>query len=169
MTIPRGRLLVLVALIAVAAACGRGISLEQDLEITDVSTGWYDDGIDPTTTWNHMVPSVTFKLKNNGSEGVNAVRLTLAFWVDGDDGEKDSKLVRGIGDESLAPGASTDEITVRGNVGYNVEGPRADLFARSAFRDWTVKLFASRGGALVPKGEFKIERRIIYQNAGPGQ
>jgi hypothetical protein len=169
MTSQRVRRLVFIAFLAVTAACGPGFSLEKDLEITDLSTGWYDDGIDPATTWNHMVPSVTFRLKNNGTRGVSGVQLTLAFWVDGDDGEKDSKLVRGVGDETLAPCASTEPIVVRGGFGYNVEGARADIFDRSAFRDWTVKVFAKRGGAIVPKGEFKIERRVIFQNTGPGQ
>jgi hypothetical protein len=85
----------------------------------------------------------------------------LDYWLEGDDGPTDSALVRGIGSEAVAPGASTEPITVRFTTGYTLEGPRADLFNHSRYRDAIVKMFAKRSGTIAPLGEFKVERRLI--------
>lgn len=153
------------ALVLAASSAGcREVDLTKALVVTDVFTGYYDDGVvkaGPQTGWNHLLPSITFKLRNDSPEALSNVRLTVAFWVDGDDGEKDSREVRGIGNDAVAPGASTDAITVRPTIGFNLEAPRAELFENSHYRDWTVKLFAKQGGRFYPIGVIKVDRRLI--------
>lgn len=169
MTAPRLAGLLIALSLSGAASCGTPVDLSKDLEVTDVSTGFFDVGIDPATKWNKLVPGITFKLKNVSSEPITNVQLTVAYWVNGDDGEKDSKLLRGIDDAGLAAGASTDVIVARSTVGFNLEGARASLFDHSGFRDWTVKLFAKRGGRIVPIGEHAVERRLVLSGAGSAQ
>jgi hypothetical protein len=141
------------------AGCGQPINLREALTVTDVFSGWYDNGVKDGK--NHLVPSITFRLKNNTSEPLSSVQLTMDFWLEGADGPLDSSLVRGIGTEAVAPGSSTEPITVRSGTGYTLEGPRADFFTHSLFKDATVKIFAKRSGRIAPLGEFKIDRRLL--------
>jgi hypothetical protein len=141
-----------------ASSCGH-VDLKATLDVTDMQTGYYDAGNIEGKV--HLVPSLTFRLHNKSGQSVNAVQLTISFWRTGDDGEYDSIEVRGIGSTDLAAGASTDPIVARANHGYNLEGARADFFSHSLFRDVTAKVFALRGGDIVPMGEFKLDRRII--------
>lgn len=168
MTVRPVRLLVLALFMAGGSACARPVNLSTDIQVTEVTTGWYDAGIDPATTWNHLVPTITFSLRNVTDRPIAGVQLTVSFWPDGADGEVGDKLIRGIGDDGLAPGAQTAPLTVRSDTGYNLQGARADLFTHGSFKDWTIKLFAKRGGRIVPIGEHKVERRLILQDAGPG-
>lgn len=155
------RFIALLLFVAAGPACGPAIALQTDLEITDVFTGWYDNGI--KAGQNHMLPSISFRLKNVAEVPISGVQLTVSFWQNGADGEKDSSQVRGIGDQALQPNAETDPILVRGSVGYTLSGPRDAFFQHSLFIDFTAKVFARRGGKIVPMGEFSLDRRIIPQ------
>jgi hypothetical protein len=142
-----------------AAACGPGIDLSQALEVTDVFTGYYDDGVKNGTT--HMVPSITFRLRNKIDKQIGPVQLSIAFWPVGADGEKDSVLVQGVGASGLKPGASTDPLLARSNVGFTLDGARADMFTNSRYVDWVAKVFASQAGSIYRLGEIKIDRTIL--------
>lgn len=151
-------LLGVLAGVLATAACGPPIDLKT-LEVAEVFTGYYDNGV--KDGWNHLLPSISFRLKNNGSVPASDVQLSVSFWVEGDDGEKNARQVLGIGHDALAPGAATPPILVRPEHGYRLEGPRATLFDNSGFRDMTARIFAKRSGKIVRLGEFKIERRVL--------
>jgi hypothetical protein len=154
----------LALILAASSACGPGVDLAKAVVVADTLTGFYDDGVikdGPQAGWSHILPSITFKLRNDSAAALANVRLTVSFWAEGKDGESDSREVRGIGSDGLAPGATTDAITVRPGAGFNLEAPRAELFNQPGFVDWTVKLFAKQGGRIVPIGVIKIERRLI--------
>ena len=151
----------LVLVFALGGASCAQPNLAQALEVTDVLSGWYDNGI--KNGWNHLVASLTFRLKNRSNEPLNSVQLTVAFWQEGNDGESDSRQIVGIGGTAVPPGQSTESITVRSTVGYTLEGPRSDLFTHSLYKDWTVKIFARRSGRIYSLGEFKVDRRLIPQ------
>jgi hypothetical protein len=171
----RARLSSFVAAVAFAAplvGCGPNVDLATSLKVVDVISGYHDAGVikdGPQAGWSHILPSVTFKLKNEGTEPISGVRLMVSFWADGDDADKDSRELSAIGSDALAPGASTDAITVRSNVGYNLEAPRTELFNQSMFRDWTAKFFAKRSGRIVPIGAFKIDRRLLPHERFPNR
>jgi hypothetical protein len=150
--------IVLALLLVGAASCGPQLDLAK-LEPTEIFTGYYDDGVKDGL--NRLLPSITFRLKNNDAVPASQVQLTVSFWRDGDDGEKDSLEVEGIGNEAVAQGASSPAILVRAKVGYTLEQPRDELFSHSQFKDFTAKLFAKRGGKIVPIGQFRIDRRIL--------
>lgn len=145
--------------LVVSAACGSEPDLSKALEVTDMLTGYYDAGLKGGE--NYLVPSISFRLHNRDARQVGAVALTVSFWKQGDDGEWDSVVVQGVHGQGLASGASTESILARCNVGYKLQGARADFFAHHLFLDVTAKLFASRGGAIIKIGEFKLDRRII--------
>jgi hypothetical protein len=145
-------------LLGTSAACGT-VDLSKTLQVVDAQSGYYDSGVKDGK--NYLRPQITFRLKNVSSEPVNSVQLTIAYWMDGADGEWDSVLHKGIGSEGLAPGMATEPITARLHIGYTLEGARADFFTNSRFRDVTAKIFAKRSGKIFRMGEYKLERRII--------
>lgn len=155
------RLTALVALVLGAVACGPSIDLRQDLQVVDVSTGWFDAGI--VDGKNKLVPSITFVLKNASDHKVNSVQLTLAFWRKGEDGEFDDAFLQtAINATGLAPGAQSAPITLRGSVGYTGEQPRLEMLQHSSFVDVTARMFVKRGSSRwIPLGEFRIERQLL--------
>lgn len=159
MAVRSWKVLAVIAALAGATSCSPEVDLAATLDTRDVFTGWYDNGV--RDGLNHLVPSVSFRLHNKGSQSINHVQMTVSFWQAGADGEWDSKEVRGIDEALLPPGASTDPVLVRAGVGYTLEQRRAELFTHSAYKDAVVKLFAKRGGRIVALGEHTIERRIL--------
>jgi hypothetical protein len=149
-----------------SAACGPQVDLST-LEVTEITSGYYDAGVVADGLYkgdNRLVPSISFRLKNNGSVPVDHVALMVSFWKAGADGELDSKEVSAIGSDDVAPGATTDVILVRSGNGYTLPQARAELFTHSGFVDFTAKVFAKRSGRIVPIGEFAIDRVIIPQS-----
>ncbi|MEO7191236.1 MAG: hypothetical protein ABI051_09285 [Vicinamibacterales bacterium] len=146
------------------AGCGPGADITK-LAVTDVFSGFYDFGV--VEGANKLVPSLSFRLKNTGPAPINEVQLTVSFWMAEADGESDSKEVRGIGSGDLGPGAASDPILVRADWGYTIQQPRAELFTHHLFKDVTAKIFAKRGGKIVPIGEFKLDHTIIPQSPAP--
>ena len=151
-------LLVLSLGLAAPAGCGRDVALNEVLAVTDVLSGYYDNGIKNGKI--HMVPSLTFRLKNQGAQKVSDIELDIAFWAEGKDGEMDSASVRALSD-GLAAGASSEPLTVRSKIGFTLEGARDDFFGHSLFKDVTARVFAKRSGRIFPLGQFKMDQRII--------
>jgi len=150
--------LVLALGFAGAAGCTGDIDLKQALVVTDVFSGYYDNGIKDTQI--HLVPSITFRLKNQSAQTVPSIEIDIAFWAEGKDGEMDSVSVRALAN-GLAAGASSDSLTVKSKIGFTLAGTRDDFFGHSLFKDVTARMFAKRSGRIFPLGEFKMERRII--------
>jgi|KBSMisStandDraft_5_1062788.scaffolds.fasta_scaffold323395_2 hypothetical protein len=149
----------LLALMLAPAACGPDIDIQKSLTITDVISGYYDNGL--KDGWNHLLPSLTFRIANSASSSVTGLELTVAFWQEGADGEMDSVLVQRIGNDTIPANGASDPVTVRGTVGYRLEEARADLFTHSLFKDVTAKIFARRGGRIYPIGSVKLDHQII--------
>jgi len=151
-------------LLAGAAGCGQ-LDLSK-LEPTDIFSGYYDDGVKDGL--NRLLPSISFRLKNNGAVPASEVQLTVSFWRDGDDGELDSLEIAGIGAQEVPQGGTTAPILVRAKVGYTLD-PRDELFTHSGFRDFTARIFAKRGGKIVPIGQFRIGRSVLAHVAASAQ
>ena len=139
--------------------CGPQPDLKS-LKLVNALSGYYDDGPTPKGE-NHLVPSVTFQLKNEGDLPFTYVDLMLAFWPVGADGEKDSKLIQSIGRTPLEPGATSESFTVRSAVGFTSLYPRAEFFTRPEFVGFIVKVFARRSGKLTSLAEVAVDRRLL--------
>lgn len=150
-------------ILSASISCGPIVDLSR-LRVTDTSSGWYDDGV--KNGLNRLVPTVSFRLKNEGATPANEVQLTVAFWKDGDDGEWGGREVVGIGSTPVAPGESSEPILVRADVAYTLVQPRAELFVHSQFKDVTARILAKRDGKIVRIGEVRIDRTILpHQSA----
>jgi len=149
-------------LITAAAACESNVNLTEALDVTGVLSGWYDNGVTPKGE-NHLLPSITFSLKNKSAQPIRNVDLDLAFWKEGADGENDSVFVKAIGSTPVQPGSVSEPLTVRAPHGYNLPGARATLFTNPEFKNFIIKIFAKRGGRIFPLGQFKVDQQIIPQ------
>jgi hypothetical protein len=146
--------------LAASSACGPQPDLQTSLDVVPGITGYADDGVQPDGQ-NRILPSITFQLKNEGDLPIANVNLVLVFWPAGKDVDLGSTQVRGIGSDPLAPGATSESMTVQSSLGYTSPYPRSEFFTRPQFVDVVVRMFAKRRGSSVPIGEFPIERRLL--------
>jgi len=165
-----GRLAVLgvttLALIA-AAACGKYPDLKNNLKIVNVLSGYHDAGITPDHQ-NKLVPSITFQLKNDGPDALSYIDLAVDYWQLGDDGPLDSKIVPGIGRQSLQPGQTSESITIRAEHGYQSPAARLNFFTNSLFKGFTAKVYAKFRGRTTPLGELKVEPVLLPSTSRDG-
>lgn len=154
------RLAVTLAAIATlgAAACGPSGNVQQ-LAFTDVVSGYHDEGV--VNGENKIVPQISFRLQNNGTEPLGAVQLNVHFMADGADGNMDEVLTRAGGD-GIAAQQGSEPLTVRSKVGYTSQQSRAAMLQNSQFRDIKVKVFAKSGSSQWSQiGEFTVDRTLL--------
>jgi hypothetical protein len=159
----RGVLLAAILLVGcafVAAACSRPPDAQKVLQVTDLTTGWYDAGI--VNGKNKLVPTVSFRVKNVGTSTVKYVQLNAVFRVIGDQEELGSMFVKGIGGDGLAAGAHTETYVLRSALGYTGEQPRHEMLDHSGFRDAKVEIFAKPGSSQwVKLAEHTVARQLL--------
>lgn len=127
-----------------------------------MTTGWYDAGIVEGNK-NKLVPTITVRLKNAGSEDIGgSLQLNAVFRRVGEAEEWGSTLRRAVGSEGLGAGAETPPIVLRSDLGYTGTEPRSELMKNRLFVDARVQLFAKTGSAQWARiGEYRIERRLL--------
>lgn len=151
-----------VAVVVFTAACAPPVDLAQALEVLEVSTGWADAGI--VGGQNKIVPSVSFRLKNLSDQPLKVLQINATFRQINDGNEFGSQFLKVTGAEGLAPGATTEILTVVSDRGYTGEDPRADMLNNKLFVDAKVELAAKHGAELLERvAEFPIERRLLAQ------
>jgi len=150
----------LLACALLATACGASVDVQKALQVSDLTTGWYDAGI--VNGKNKLVPTVSFRVKNVGSSTVKYVQLNAVFRVIGDQEELGSMFVKGIGGNGLAPGAYTETYVLRSALGYTGEQPRHEMLEHSGFRDAKVEIFAKPGASQwVKLTEHTVARQLL--------
>ncbi len=154
------------ALVLAAAATGCGapdLPVDKVLEAYDVSTGWFDVGIENGK--NKLSPMVTLTLRNIHSAPVVSVQLNAVFRQLGAvEEEWGGAYVQVIGSDGLAPGASTKPVVLRSNLGYTGTEPRSVMLKNSQFVDVRVQVFAKRGSQQWAKlGEWPVKRELIVR------
>jgi hypothetical protein len=152
-----------IALLASAlssTSCGKAVDLKQATQITDVSTGWFDAGIQDGK--NKLVPSVTFRIHKNPGTDLSSLSLNIVFRLTGEQEHWDDVFVQRV-DFS---GDATAPITVRSKFGYTGDPPqtRADMLKNSQFRDMEAQLFAKQSSSQwVELHDVKIVRQLLTQ------
>jgi hypothetical protein len=159
----RGPFLAAVLLAAPSSGCAPAIDLTRVLEVVVVSTGWFDAGVVRGGV-NKLVPSVSFQFKNVGDQPLTVLQANVLFHRVTDPEEWGSGFLRVRGMEGLAPGATTEVLTVHSQNGYTGSEPRADMLRNKEFVDAKVRILGKAGsGQWTPLGEYPIERRLIVQ------
>ncbi len=150
-------------LLACAASACDQVDLKSSFEITELSSGYHDAGVNDVGD-NKLVPSLSFKIKNISTEPISSVDMLVFFWgVEFDlPKELDEVIVTVVNSDGIAPGATSEMIVVRSKQGYALQQQaRSELFNHRLFRDSTAKLFLKRAGKIVPFGEYTIDRRVL--------
>lgn len=156
----RGGILLGLLLVVALAGCGKPVDLKQAIEVTDVSSGWFDAGV--VNGQNKLVPSVTFKLRKKGSVELSNIALNMVFKRQGEDGSYDDVFLQRVAFE----GPETSSITVRAENGYTADPPqtRADMLKHSLFRDVAVQIFAKQSSTQwVELQRVNVQRQVLTQ------
>jgi len=156
---------VVMGLALAAAACGGGdVDIAQALQVTDVTSGWFDAGIVEEGK-NKLVPSISFRLTNAHQSEITSVQMFAKFLRVGETDEWGTPpYVRAIGPDGLQPGAATEPLVLRSNLGYTGLQPRAQMLRNREFIDARVELYAKyRSNNWVKLGEFQVERQLLTQ------
>jgi hypothetical protein len=146
--------------LTITSCGGPDVAISQALEVTEVTTGWYDAGVE--NGLNKLVPTLNFRLKNTTDESLSYVQLNAVFRRVGESEQWGGSFSRPIIGDGLAPGAVTDRLELRSDRGYTSIEPRATMLTHSQFKDANVKVFAKYGGQQwAPLGEWNIERTML--------
>src|ERR1700704_3541617 len=109
------KVLLLLALVS-SAGCAPKVDLTKGLEVTILNTGWFDLGI--VNGQNKLVPSVTFSLKNVSEKKLSTLQVNALFRRVTENDEWGSGFLTAAGSDGLAPGASTQPLTIKSPLGY---------------------------------------------------
>jgi hypothetical protein len=153
----------LVALLLTVSACGGPtVDLSTGLKVVDVATGWRDEGV--VDGQNKLVPVAEFKLQNLSDQSLRVLQVNAVFRRLNEVRELGAHFKAVTQSEGLAPGATSDPITVKSNFGYKGTEPRAVMLQNSQFIDARVEIFAKYSSQQWKRiAEYPIERRLAAQ------
>lgn len=143
-----------------SGACSRPVDLKQVLQVTDVTTGWFDAGI--VAGKNKLVPSVTFRVKKPADVDLSGLSLNMVFKPEGD-AEGDDVFVQQV---EFVNATETAPITVRSQYGFTGDPPqtRLEMLKHSQFRDATVQIFAKQSSSQwIELHRAKVARQLLTQ------
>jgi hypothetical protein len=148
-------------LAAVAAgACTEPVDFKQTLEMTDVTSGWFDAGV--VDGRNKIVPSVTFRFRKKAPADLERLSINALFRAaDGKESELDNDVFVQRVDFQ---GEQTEPITLRPENGYTADPPqsRADMLKNSYFRDLRVQILVKQGSSpWTDMGWIPIQRQLL--------
>lgn len=158
-----------VTLLISAAGCSRPVDLKQALQVTDVTSGYFDAGI--VGGKNKLVPSVSFKLKKSVPDSIRPLSLNVSFKQlpqagtnvpPGSPAESDwdEVFIQNVPFE----GNETAPLTFKAKNGYTGDPPqtRADMLKNRYFQDVRVHVFAKHSASQwVEIATFDIPRQLL--------
>lgn len=184
-----GRLVSLVLPVVLAAACGASPDVRTALDVTDVTTGWLDVGLDDMGR-NKVVPAIEFTIENVSDETIGMLQLNGVFrrclvLYQGQEPPEDpvspadaasgtclaedqewggAPLIRATGVEGLAAGGTLGPFTLESRLGYTGEQTLSEMLTHRDFVDAKVELYIKqRAEQWARVREFPIDRRLLTQ------
>jgi hypothetical protein len=154
------RLLLCLAIVS-SAACGPTVDLTKGLQVTVADSGWYDLGI--VNGQNKLVPTVVFTLHNVSDQKLGTLQINALFRRVTENTEWGSGFLTVVGSEGLAPGATSNPVTIRSQLGYTgSDQSRAEMLQNTHFVDAKVELFGKYGSTQwVLLGSYPITRQLL--------
>jgi len=150
-------------LLATSVSCAPDVDLAKGLQILDVSTGWFDAGL--VNGQNKLVPAISFKLKNISDQKLSVIQVNVLFKRVNDPAEWGSGLLNVVGSKGLAPGATTETLTIKSNLGYTgSDQTRQEMLKNSHFIDARAEFSAKYGSVQWKRlAEFPVTRTLITE------
>ncbi|MEE2636261.1 MAG: hypothetical protein VYE68_03405 [Acidobacteriota bacterium] len=146
-----------------AVACSPSLDVQAALALTQVSSGWFDAGLDNLGR-NKLVPTVSFRVENLTAATVRYLQLNAVFRRQSEEEEWGNAFVRVVGTEGLDAGHSTEVLRLESGRGYTGEQSRAEMLAHRDFVDVVMDLFVKhRGNQWVFLDSVDVERRLLTQ------
>src|ERR1700730_5113190 len=102
--------------LVVCAGCAKPVDLTTGLRVQNVSTGWFDAGV--VNGQNKLVPSISFKLKNVSDQTLTVLQVNVLFKQITDPKEWGNGFLAVVGSSGLAPGSTTERLTIKSDKGY---------------------------------------------------
>jgi len=154
------RLLLFLAIVS-SAACGPTVDLTKGLQVSIVNSGWYDLGI--VNGQNKLVPTVIFTLQNTSDQKLVTLQINALFRRVSEETEWGSGFLTVAGSQGLAPGATSDPITIKSQLGYTgSEQSRMEMLQNTQFVDAKVELFGKYASTQwVRLGSYPITRQLL--------
>ena len=154
------RLLLILAIVS-SAACGPTVDLTKGLQVSIVNSGWYDLGI--VNGQNKLVPTVIFSLHNTSDQKLVTLQVNALFRRVSENTEWGSGFLTVAGSQGLAPGATSDPITIKSQLGYTgSEQSRMEMLQNTHFVDAKVELFGKYASTQwVRLGSYPITRQLL--------
>jgi hypothetical protein len=148
-------------LFATSVACAPDVDLKKGLQIQDVSTGWFDAGI--INGQNKLVPAISFRLKNVSDQKLKVIQVNVLFKRVNNPAEWGSGFLTVVGSAGLAPGAVTEPLLVKSNLGYTgSDQTRQEMLQNSQFVDAKAEFSAKYGSVQWARlAEFPVSRTLI--------
>ena len=161
--IMRVRLGIVLATLVVTGCTGSALDLPTSLQVTQVSTGWFDAGLDGLGR-NKLVPSVSFRLTNSTEDTIRYVQINGVFRRQGEDEDWGTHFVRAFGTEGLPAGQSTTVFRLKSGRGYTGEQSWPEMLAHRDFVDVEMDLFVKhRGNQWVRLDSVDVDRQLLMQ------
>ena len=154
------RLLLCLAIVS-SAACGPAVDLTKGLQVTIADSGWYDLGI--VNGQNKLVPTVVFTLHNVSDQKLGTLQINALFRRVTENTEWGSGFLTVVGSEGLAPGATSNPVTIKSQLGYTgSDQSRVEMLQNTHFVDAKVELFGKYGSTQwVLLGSYPITRQLL--------
>lgn len=152
----------LLPLALTTGSCAKPIDFKQALEMTEVTSGWFDAGV--VQGRNKIVPSVSLRFRKKAPADLERISVNALFRAtDGKESELDNDVfVQRVEFE----GEQTPPITIRAENGYTADPPqsRADMLKHSQFRDIRVQVLVKQGASQwAEMGWIDIKRQLLTQ------
>ena len=157
------RLGLVLATLVVTGCAKSALDLPASLQITQVSSGWFDAGLDGLGR-NKLVPSVSFRLTNSTGDTIRYLQINGVFRRQGEDEEWGTHFVRAFGTEGLDAGQSTTVFRLKSGRGYTGEQDWSEMLAHRDFVDVEMDLFVKhRGNQWVRLDSVSVDRQLLMQ------
>jgi hypothetical protein len=109
------------------------------------------------------VPTVIFTLQNTSDQKLVTLQINALFRRVSEDTEWGSGFLTVAGSQGLAPGATSDPITIKSQLGYTgSEQSRMEMLQNTHFVDAKVELFGKYASTQwVRLGSYPITRQLL--------
>lgn len=154
---------VLLCGVLAAAGCASPVDVPSALELTQLSSGWFDAGLDSLGR-NKIVPSVSFRLENETDDEMGYLQLNAVFRRVGETEGWGTRFVRVAGTEGIPPGQASEILRLDSNRGYTGEQSQAEMLGHSDFVDVQLDVYVKHRAqqwALIETVD--VDRQLLIQ------